>query len=91
MYSPTVDMVTLYCTVLYCTVLYCTVLTDGGHGDHEEVDTVPVGEALAVLEVGRVTGVLELQQTIIIITIIIITIITIITMMIMRPVHPPGE
>ena len=77
--SPTVDMVTLYCTVLYCTVLcmlfctilycnvlyctvlYCTVLTDGGHGDHEEVDTVPVGEALAVLEVGRVTRVLQLQ------------------------------
>ena len=32
-----------------------------GHGDHEEVDTVPVGEALAVLEVGRVTRVLKLK------------------------------
>ena len=31
------------------------------HGDHEEVDTVPVGEALAVVEVGRVTRVLQLK------------------------------
>ena len=34
----------------------------GGHRHHEEVNTVPVGEILAVLEVGRVSGVLQLQS-----------------------------
>ena len=33
-----------------------------GHGHHQEVDTVPVGQALAVQEVGRVTRVLELKD-----------------------------
>ena len=32
----------------------------GGHGHHQEVNTVPVREILAVLEVGRVSGVLQL-------------------------------
>ena len=32
-----------------------------GHGDHEEVDTVPVGEALAVLKVRRVPGIFQLK------------------------------
>ena len=36
-------------------------VADGGHGDHEEVDAVPVGEILAVGEVWWVTGVLQLQ------------------------------
>ena len=36
-------------------------LTNSWHGDHEEVDTVPVGEALAVVEVGRVARVLQLK------------------------------
>lgn len=26
-------------------------ITDGGHGDHEQVDTFPIGESLVVLEV----------------------------------------
>ena len=32
----------------------------GGHRHHQEVNTVPVGQILAVLEVGRVSGVLQL-------------------------------
>ena len=37
-------------------------IANSGHGDHEEVDTVPVGEALAVHKVGRVTRVLQLRE-----------------------------
>jgi len=33
-----------------------------GHCHHQEVDTVPVGEALAVVEVGRIARVFQLQQ-----------------------------
>ena len=42
-------------------VLISDVLTHSGHGDHEEVDTVPVAQALLVGEVGRVSAVLKLQ------------------------------
>ena len=43
-----------------CDTDHVTV-ADSGHGDHEEVDAVPVGEALAVVEVGRVARVLQLK------------------------------
>ena len=33
----------------------------GGHGHHQEVDTVPVGQVLAIQKVGRVPRVLELK------------------------------
>ena len=33
-----------------------------GHGDHEEVDAVPVGQALAVGEARRVAGVFQLVK-----------------------------
>ena len=35
------------------------VVTDGGHGDHQEVDAVPVGQSLAVVEVRGVSRVLQ--------------------------------
>ena len=44
------------------------IITDGddgltcGHGDHEEVDAVPVGQALAVGEARRVAGVFQLVK-----------------------------
>ena len=41
-------------------------LTDSGHGDHEEVDAVPVAKALLVGEVRRVTAVFELKVMIVI-------------------------
>ena len=34
----------------------------GGHGHHQEVDRVPVGQVLAVQKVGRVSGVLKLNR-----------------------------
>ena len=37
------------------------LLTHCGHGDHEEVHTVPVAQALLVGEVGGVTAVLKLK------------------------------
>ena len=33
-----------------------------GHGDHEEVDALPVAQLLAVVKVGRVAGVLQLES-----------------------------
>ena len=36
-------------------------LTHSGHGDHEEVDAVPVAQALLVGEVGGVPAVLKLK------------------------------
>ena len=30
-------------------------VADGGHGDHQEVDAVPVGQSLAVVKVGGVS------------------------------------
>ena len=38
------------------------VLTHSGHGDHQEVDTVPVAQALAVGEVGRVSRIFQLKN-----------------------------
>ncbi len=38
-------------------------VADRRHGDHEEVDALPVGELLAVVEVRRVAGVLQLRGT----------------------------
>ena len=35
------------------------LVTDGGHGDHQEVDAVPVGQSLAVVEVRGVSRVLQ--------------------------------
>ena len=35
------------------------LVTDGWHGDHQEVDTVPVGQSLAVVEVRGVSRVLQ--------------------------------
>ena len=37
------------------------VLTHSGHGDHQEVDTVPVTQTLTVGEVGRVSGIFKLK------------------------------
>ena len=39
-------------------------LTDGGHGDHQEIDTVPVREALAVAKIRRITGILKLDKNV---------------------------
>ena len=33
-----------------------------GHGDHQEVDTVPVAQTLTVGEVGRVSGIFKLKD-----------------------------
>ena len=38
-------------------------VADSGHGDHEEIYAVPVGETLAIGEVWRVPGILQLKQT----------------------------
>ena len=35
------------------------LVTDGGHGDHQEVDAVPVGQSLAVVKVRGVSRVLQ--------------------------------
>ena len=37
-------------------------VTHSGHCDHEEVDAVPVGQALAVGEARRVAGVFQLVK-----------------------------
>ena len=37
------------------------VLTHSGHGDHEEIDTVPVAQTLTVGEVGRVSRIFKLK------------------------------
>ena len=37
-------------------------VTHRGHGHHQEVHAVPVGQALAVLEVRRVAGILQLWR-----------------------------
>ena len=36
-------------------------LTHSGHGDHQEIDTVPVRQALAVAEIRWVPGILKLK------------------------------
>ena len=41
-------------------------LTHSGHGDHQEVDAVPVAQALAVSEMGRVSGVFKLKQNLLV-------------------------
>ena len=37
-------------------------LTHSGHGDHQEVDTVPVAQTLTVGEVRRVSGIFKLKD-----------------------------
>ena len=37
-------------------------VADRGHGDHEEVDTVPIGKTLTVQKVRRISRVLKLQR-----------------------------
>ena len=45
------------------------MLTYSGHSDHEEVDTIPVGQAphtvhlVGICEIGRIAAVLQLQQS----------------------------
>ena len=37
-------------------------VTHSGHGDHQEVDTVPVAQTLTVGEVRRVSGIFKLKD-----------------------------
>ena len=37
-------------------------VSHGGHGHHQEVHTVPVGQALAVVEVRRITRIFKLSK-----------------------------
>ena len=45
-----------------CDTDHVTV-ADSGHGDHEEVDAVPVWQTLIVAEVRRISRILQLKQT----------------------------
>ena len=38
-------------------------VADRGHGDHQEVDAVPIRQTLIVGEVWRITRILQLKQT----------------------------
>ena len=58
-------MVSLFCVIYYFYPLPLgneeINLTHSGHGDHQEIDTVPVRQALAVAEIRRVAGILKLK------------------------------